>query len=155
LTNAIGALGSISRGGALTVQDTGPLVVTGPITGGTITNPVSITTTGLLTVNGSVFTSGANNINLQGNGVTQGAASTVDAGAGTITVNGGGGAITLSGTLTSTNAGNAVTIQNATTVALGNVTAPSGTLVLGVGDISGAITQNSGTALSVSTLTAN
>jgi len=70
---------------------------------------------------GNISTSLANNVFLQGVGVTQAAASTVDGGAGTITINGGAGVIDLTtGTLTTTNAGaTAVDLQNATTVALG------------------------------------
>ena len=151
VNNTIGSLGSITRGGALTVADSaGGLTVTGPITGGTIANAVSIATAGgSLAVNGNVSTSGANNVFLQGVGVTQAGASTVNGGAGTITINGGGGAIDLTtGSLTTTNAGaTAVDVQNATTVKLGNVTAASGTLRLGTGDISGAITQNAATLL--------
>jgi len=53
---------------------------------------VSITTAGgALAVNGNISTSLANNVFLQGEGVTQAAASTVDGGAGTITINGGVG----------------------------------------------------------------
>jgi autotransporter-associated beta strand protein len=155
--NAISTLGSVTRGGALTLQDTGALTVTGPVTAGTISNAVSIATTGTLAVNGNVSTSGANNVSLSGGGVTQATGSTVNAGSGTITVNGGGGAVNLNGSsLTTTNAtGAAVTVQNATTVALGNITASSGTVVLGAGDVSGAVTQNPGTAISANALAAD
>ena len=160
-TNTIGTLGSVTRGGAVDINDsTGGLSVTGPVTGGTITNAVAITTAGgALAVNGNISTSGANNITLTGNGVTQGGGSTIDGGSGTITIDGdstAAGAINMSGALTTTNAGaSAVTVQDATTVALGNVTATSGTFVLGAGDIGGAVTQNGGTALNVSSIVAD
>jgi hypothetical protein len=85
--------------------------------------------------------------------VTQAAGSTVNAGLGTILVDGGGNPINLgTGTLSTTNASAAaVTIQNGTTATLGNVTATTGTLNLGVIGLtlSGAITANGGTTLNV------
>jgi len=155
-TNAIAAIGGI-RGSFLTLNDTGPLTINNPITGGTITNPITITTTGQLAINANISTSGANNIVLNAAGVTQNAGTTVDAGSGTITVNAGGGAINFNtGNMTTTNASAAaVTIQNGSTLALGNITAASGTVVLGAGDITGAITQNAGSAISANNITAN
>ena len=72
----------------------------------------------------------------------------MNAGAGTITINGGAAAIQLNAsTLSTTNASaTAVTIQNATTVALGTISA-TGTVVLGAGDITGALTQNLNTGI--------
>ncbi len=79
------------------------------------------------------------------------AASTVNAGAGLITVNGNGNAIDLSGTLTTNNAtGSAVQIINGSTVDLGTTSATSGGL--DVAGVSGNVTQNAGTAVSVDTL---
>jgi hypothetical protein len=160
LSNTINTLGTITRGGALTVNDTtGGLAVTGPITGGTITNAVSITTAGgALAVNGNISTSGANNVLLRGVGVTQSAVSTVNAGAGTLLVDGTANTnpINMAGTLTTTNAtATAVTFQNASTVALPNVNAASGTLVIGGGNIAGAVTQTATDILNVGTITAN
>ncbi len=156
--NAINTLGSVIRGGAFSLTDGSALTITGPITGGAIANAVTITSGGTLAINGNISTSGANNVSLQGVGVTEAAGATVNGGAGTITINGGAGAIDLkTGTLQTANAGaSAVTIHNATTVALGNVTATGGTLVLGLAqDITGAVTQNAAAGLSVSTVTAN
>ncbi|MDZ4063378.1 MAG: hypothetical protein U1E22_01810, partial [Coriobacteriia bacterium] len=158
-TNTIGTLGSITRGGQLDVVDSaGGLTVTGPITGGTITKAVNISTVGTLAVDGSISTSLANNISLTGTGVTQAGASTVNAGAGTILVDANDGAIDMTtGTLTTLNAtGSAITIQDATTVALGNTSAAGGTVVLGVGtDITGAVTQTALTTLNASAVTAS
>src|SRR5208283_2297933 len=59
------------------------------------------------------------------------------------------------GTLSTTNASaTAVSIQNATTVALGTISA-TGTVVLGAGDIAGAVTQNLDTGITAGGLTAN
>ncbi len=111
--NTIANLGTIRRGGALTVNDTtGGLTLTGGITTGTTTNAVSITTDGGALAIGANGITG-NQISLQGVGVTQAAGSTLDAGAGTISVIGGNGAVSLLGTLATTNdTAAAVSIQN-------------------------------------------
>ena len=158
--NTIANLGTVQRGGALTINDTsGGLTLTGSATTGTTANAVSITTAGGALALGTNSITG-NQVILQGTGVTQATGSAVNANAGTILVNGAGGAINLAGALTTTNAtGSAVTIRNATTAALGNITATSGGVVLGVAnDISGALTQTGGTAIrtgSLATSTAN
>jgi hypothetical protein len=89
--------------------------------------------------------------------VTFNASSTLNTGLGTLTVDGDGGTIDLAGsTLTSTNAGEAITFQDATTVILGNVNATAGTFVVGIGqDVTGTVTQAPGTDLDVGTLTAS
>jgi filamentous hemagglutinin family protein len=91
-------------------------------------------------------------------GVTQAAASTVDAGAATILVDANDGAINLTGTLTTTsNGATAVVIRDATTAALGNVSAANGRVVLGQASpnhLSGAVTQNGGTAITAASLSA-
>src|SRR5262249_40179080 len=118
--NQLGTLGAVIRGGALTVNDsTGGLVVTGPITGGATANPVSLATAGgPLAVNSSIT---ASQVSLAGVGITQAATSSVDAGAGTISLDGGGNAITLAGTLTTTSAGAAaVQIVDGGATTLGN-----------------------------------
>ncbi|RJR49614.1 MAG: hypothetical protein C4576_06460 [Desulfobacteraceae bacterium] len=107
---------------------------------------------------------GANNItgdgsiSLTGVGVTQ-TGGTVNGTAGTILIDAQDGAVDLAGQLTTTNAtGTAVQIIDGTTAVLGNVTATSGTLVLGgagTDNLSGAVTQNAGTVLNVATLTGN
>jgi filamentous hemagglutinin family protein len=91
-------------------------------------------------------------------GVTQAAASTVNAGAATILVDANDGAIDLAGTLTTTNnSATAVVIRDATTVALGNVSATSGRVVLGqagANNLSGAVTQNASTAITAASVSA-
>ena len=59
--------------------------------------------------------------------------------------------------MTTTNAtATAITIQDATTVALGGISASSGTVVLGVSqDITGAVTQNGTSIIHASVLTAS
>jgi hypothetical protein len=54
--NAIGTLGSVTRGGAFTLYDSaGGLTVTGPVTGGITTNTVTITVAaGSLAINGNI-----------------------------------------------------------------------------------------------------
>jgi len=159
---------SLSSGALqITNASTKPLTVgsltddLGTVAGITVPAAVTLTTSGAggsLTLNEGINTSGgANNISLSGVGITLASGKTVNAGSGTITANAGGGAIQLnSGSLTTTNAtASAITLQNATTIGLGNITATSGTLVLGAGNVSGAVTQNSGTAIQANTLTAN
>src|SRR5262249_18131091 len=148
-------LGSVTRGGAFSLVNNTGLTVSGPLTNGTITNAVSITANnGALTINGNISTSGSNNITLAGKGVMQATTSTINADFGMITVDGMAGIINLgSGTLRSVATGTAITIRNAMSVALGNVSAANGTVVLGVGqDISGAVTQNATTTISAATL---
>jgi hypothetical protein len=147
LTNTVAQLDPVTRGGAFTLADSVALTLMGSV--GANASPVSITTTaGVLALGAnSITTTGANNISLTGaGGVTQLAGSTVDAGAGTILVDGGGQSMNFNtGTLTTTNAGAAITIQHATiAVALGNITAINGTLSLGTAllPLSVAITQN-------------
>ena len=82
----------------------------------------------------------------------------IDAGSGTIAIDGGLGPIQLNGsTLTTSNAtASAITLHHATTVAIGNVSATSGTLQVGVGaDVAGAVTQNAATSIAVDTLAAS
>ncbi|MFM9009291.1 MAG: beta strand repeat-containing protein, partial [Planctomycetota bacterium] len=106
---------------------------------------------GLTIANNITSTSGS--ISLTGPGVVVNADVTVNAGSGTILVDGNDGSISLTGALTTTsNAGNAIVIQDATTVSLGAITTgATGTLRLGYGDgfsdkdngnrISGLVTQ--------------
>ena len=111
-----------------------------------------------MTVNAAITTTGANNVSLSGVGVTVAGGVAVNAGSGTILVDGGGGVIGLStSTLSTTNAtAGAVTIQNGAATTLGNITASSGTVVLGTGalPLSGAIGQTALTTLNVANLTA-
>lgn len=134
LTDDLGTVSGLTANGAITLSTSG---------GGT------------LSVDGDVISLG-NPINLNGSGVTQSDNTTINSGASTISVDGGGGVIDMNkGTLVSTNAGSAVTIKNASSVALGNITATSGTVNLGQGDITGAVTQHSGTQLLANALNVN
>ena len=91
-------------------------------------------------------------------GATQAASSTVNAGSATILVDANDGAIDLAGTLTTTsNSATAVVVRDATTAALGNISAANGRVVLGqagVNNLSGAVTQNAGTAITAASLSA-
>ena len=118
--------------------------------------------------NGSVNNGGGSgNIAITGtrsvSGMAVNATSTamnIGGGPGSVTIDGNTGAINLAQaaiSTTSTSAG-AVTIRDASTVNLGNITANGGgsSLVLGVsGDITGNVTQQASTAISVSNLTVN
>ena len=134
---ATGATGGITLSNAVTANGSGD---------------VTITAKAALAVNAGV-TSSSGDISLTGLGVTQAASTTVNAGTGTILIDGTGGAIDLDGTLQSGGTGTVVTVRDATTVALGTITAASGTVAIGVNDISGAVTQNTGLAITAGTLT--
>lgn len=85
--NAIGTLGSVTRGGAFTLYDSvGGLTVTGPITGGTTTNIVTITVAAAnLAINGNITASTAGGgITLVADGMAIGGAVNISAGAGPI-----------------------------------------------------------------------
>jgi filamentous hemagglutinin family protein len=157
LNVAINSLDAVVRGGAFTLRDSGGLNIEGTVTGGTINNLVDISTSGgRLNVNNNISGEG---VNLAGVGVSQTAGSTVDAGAGDILIDGNDDSINLAGTLQTTSAsGTAVVIRDATTVALGNINATAGTVVLGQptpGDDVGAISQNGSTLLTADRLTIN
>jgi filamentous hemagglutinin family protein len=97
-----------------------------------------------ITLGGSIMTGGGN-VSLTGVGVTS-TGGAVNAGSGTILVDGNDGAVNLAGGLTTTNdAAVAVRIIDATAVTLGNITTgAAGTVVLGEagGDnLSGAVSQ--------------
>jgi hypothetical protein len=155
--NAITNLGAFTTNGNFTLNDaSGGLTLTGAVNAGT--GAVSLTTAG------GALALGANNVtgqgvSLTGTGVTQSAASTVNAGAGTLLVDANDGAINLAGTLTTTNAtGTAVQIIDSAAAALGNINAATGTLVLGgvtTDNLSGAVTQNAGTLINAATVTGN
>ena len=89
---------------------------------------------GLTIANDITSTSGS--ISLTGFGIGINAGVTVNAGSGTILLDGNDGSISLAGALSTTsNANNAVVIQDATTVSLGAITTGgTGTLRLGYGD---------------------
>ena len=141
-----------ASGGSITINNAGGTTLNTAINAGT----ASVTlkdTTGILAL-GANNVSGAG-VTLQGVGVTQSAGSTVDAGAGDILVDGGGGAVSMAGSLTTTsNTATAATVKNATTVALPAITTgASGTTTIGAGDISNAVTQSGTTVISTGTLT--
>ncbi|HEY5314914.1 MAG TPA: hypothetical protein VIK18_20440, partial [Pirellulales bacterium] len=85
---------------------------------------------GTITLNGetgaislaSDLTTDGGDISVSGTGITQ-SAGTLDSGSGTITLDGSSAAISLAGALTSSNTAAAITIQNATTLSLGVITA--------------------------------
>ena len=78
----------------------------------------------------------------------------ISAGLSDISVDGGGGEVIFAdSTLQSDSSGDALLIQNATRVVLGNVDAGAGNLVLGVGQNVGSISQGSSTSIIVDRLT--
>jgi trimeric autotransporter adhesin len=110
---------------------------------------------GGITMAGTV-TSGGGDVNLDAFGISLSSTAAINAGAGFLTLIGGGSTIDLStSTLTTTSAsGAALEIGDASTVALGNLNAASGTLKLGssTDPITGAVTQNTGTVINASIL---
>ncbi|MBL1140580.1 MAG: hypothetical protein HND53_00945 [Proteobacteria bacterium] len=147
---------TLAGNGNINVDTAGTLNVNSVVTAngaGTVT----LTSGGLLTANAAISsTSGA--ISLTGVGVTSTAAGVVNSGSGTILVDGTAGAINLGGALTTTSvSGTAVTVRDATTVSLADVTTgvgATGTVILGVGgDITGAVTQTG--IITTNTLTGN
>ncbi|HEX3654861.1 MAG TPA: hypothetical protein VHV55_03595, partial [Pirellulales bacterium] len=96
-SNQIALLGSISRGGDFTFENSVALEVNGPITAGTTTSNVSITVLNSgLTLAGNITTVGTTTgVSLSGNGLTL-SSGTVNAGSGTITLSGGSSTITQS-----------------------------------------------------------
>lgn len=146
-------------------KSTNPITVTsltdniGTVTGITASGAINLTASGAggsLTINQNI-SSGNNNISLSSVGMTQANNTNINAGSGAISIDAGGGIVQFNnGNLTTTNnSSSAILITNSSTVALGNITANSGTLVLGNGTITGAVTQNSGTTLTANTLVAN
>jgi filamentous hemagglutinin family protein len=156
--NVIADLGAVTRGGAFTLNDTSGLTLTGSVSGGTTTNAVSLTTTGILDLgaNNITATSGAGNVALVGVGVTQGAGS-ITAG-GTTSVNGGTGSIALqsatnnlTGAVTLNTTGSSAAIQSTgaltlaaptlgantglTAIAGTTLTLPAGAISTGSGNI--------------------
>ncbi|MFK8111442.1 MAG: beta strand repeat-containing protein [Rubripirellula sp.] len=83
--------------------------------------------------------------------------STLEANAGRVLIDGGGGRVDFSaGTIRTNNTGDAVTIVDANQVLLGNLIASSGNVTIGVSeDISGPILQASGTTVMIDRLNVN
>jgi filamentous hemagglutinin family protein len=144
--------------GAFDFESTGGALATAGAL--TATNGITLVGSTSLTI-GHALTSTNGPVTLTGGGaggLTLAAATTVDAGSGTIAVSGGGGPIQLNtGTLTTTSASaSAITVGNATTVALGTVSATGGGVVLGSAqDITAGVTQTAATAISADTLSAS
>ena len=139
--------------GSVAVSNSGGITLGGTVSAGigsvTLTDASGAVALGPYDVIGSGVT-------LEGAGITQAAGSTVVAGSGDILVDGGGGAIDMAGELTTTsNSSAAVTVRNATTVALPGITtgASGGTTTIGAGDIIGAVSQSGSTAIATGTLT--
>ncbi len=157
--NAITNLGNVSTTGAFALFDNGGLNLTGASNVGT-----SGTGAYTLTSRGGILNIAAQNItangtvSLTGDGVTQSSGSIVNAGSNQIVIDGGytgtGDAINLAGNLTTTStSATAVVITDATTVVVGNVSVLSGTLSFS--DISGTVTQNSGSVIKANTVNAS
>ncbi len=172
ITSATGNGLTAIAGTSLTVPTGGITTIGGAVDlqalGGTLTTPGAISTGGgAITLTGAQglavndnLTSGGGNIRITGGGAGGLAVAntvTVAAAGGSIVASGGGGAVDLGqSTLSSSNTGTAVTVRDATTVALGNISATAGTVAIGVGqDVTGAVTQNAGTTLAAATLTAS
>lgn len=173
---SVSAMGAITtRGGAISLSANDPggsatgngaIFINGRLNttgGGRTGGGVNLTVnggTGGVNLGADITTAGAGNLSISSGsgGVFQLGGTTLNAGSGTISTNGGGGSMSFStGELTTTSASaNAVNLQNATTIALGSVTAKIGTLNLGTaGNITGEVSQNGGTAIQVNTLTGN
>lgn len=156
-----------SISGPITIinKATNPLIVSGltddlnTVNGIRAAGAVILTASGAggsLTINHDI-SSGNNNITLSSVGITQADNTDVNAGSGSISIKGGGSSMQFNaGTLTTTNnTTSALQFLNGTTIALGNINAISGTVVIGDGTISNTVTQNTGTAFIANAVTAN
>jgi len=123
----------------------GALSTTGTLT--TTSGTIELIAGGSLTIgHGLTTVSGAIGLVGSSSGLVLSAGVTVDAGSGTILLDGNDGAISFAGSLTTTsNAATAVVIQDATTVSLGNITTgATGRVTLGganTDNLTGAVTQ--------------
>jgi filamentous hemagglutinin family protein len=154
--NQIGTLAAFTTVGAFSLNDAGAgLIVSGPVNSGTAATTFA-TSGGALALNGNISAGAAS---LTGAGITQQAGSTVNAGSGDILLNASNAAISMAGSLTTSSAANtAVQILDATSAALGNINAANGTVTLGGAggnNLSGAVTQTSGTTVTAASLTGN
>ena len=158
--NRVGTIAALVNTGGFAFNDRAALTV-GTVDGlngiATGTGATSLTAGGLLTLVGNVTATGAA---LTGVGITQSMGQVVDAGSGTILVDGDDGALALAGTLTTTNASaDAVRLVDAGPAQLGTIaTGAGGTVTLGgaAGDsLSGAVTQNAGSTISAGALAGN
>lgn len=126
------------------------------IFGAVATNGIAdfLTSGGTLTFSGDVTTNGANVVIKSASDLTQNVGTTINAGAGTISILGSGFGAALNGTLATTNTGaNAVSIEDiGGNLTLGNINS-SGGVVIGNGfDIRGNVTQNAGTTIAGSSV---
>ncbi len=149
---------AVATSGSLAIEANNALTQNAGVTGNagvTLTADADASGAGTLALNAGV-TSVTGDVLLSGVGVTQAAATAVNAGAGTLTVDGNDGAIALAGTLATTRAGAAaIVLRDAAAVALGNVSAVNGSLVLGelgAENLSGSVTQNAGTTINAAGL---
>jgi len=134
---------------------------TAPITGGSITlnsawslgtnynagATITLQTTGNIALNAGIDSPGilAPNLRFFGSSFTSSGTPTIDARFGTILLDASGGSINL-GSSTLTTGSNTITIQNASTVNLGNITNPGSlSAIFTMQNITGAITQSVGT----------
>ena len=161
LNNLIGTLGPFSVTAAgqnfTLVDSTGGLSLTGNIS--LNSGALSITTVGgplAFGANSVTAVSGNYGFTFVGQGFTQSSGSLVNAISGDILFDANAGAIAMAGevrTLSTTST--AVKIIDATTVALPSITAASGTVTIGAGDITGAVSQTSSTTIKANILTAS
>jgi filamentous hemagglutinin family protein len=151
---------ALTTSGSVTIEANNALTQNAALTGSTgvtLTAEADASGAGALAINSNV-TATTGGVSLSGAGVTQTGASVVNAGTGAITVDANDGAIALSGTLSTTNAGAAVVLRDAAAATLGNVSAVNGTLVLGEAgpdNLAGNVTQNAGTAINAAGLAGN
>ena len=151
-----GAAGTVTLGasgvavGAIT-ETAGGVITAGTLTGKS-TGSVALTGANVLSNLGAFTSSGAFTLNNTAT-LTQ-TASTLDAGAGNITIDNGGAAFTQGGTITTTGAA-AVTIQNTAALSVKTITTGStGTVTLGATGVTvGAITEATGGVITAGTLT--
>jgi|GEM_PF-2328881 len=156
--NELGQLGpfALTGSGDFTLNDaTGGLQLAGNLS---VNNGLTTITTagGSLDLDEfDITTSG--NLLLTGVGIGQGADSLVNATAGTVLLDAQDGAIAMAGGIaTNNNTADATVVRDAATIALGSVTALSGNLTIGIaGDVTGAVTQTTGTSLNIDGLVVN
>lgn len=169
--NVIGNILTVSTGGDFTLYDsTLGLTFNGGAGGASFNGNVdssndgnvSITTLGgsLNIATSNITATGTGSIFLTGAGITTVSTSSINAGSGTITLDGGSSAIQLGGNLTTThNTTGSIVIRDGTSVSLSNVTSGTGgSLTLGVsteGEGVGAVTQVASTKVITGTVSAH
>ena len=154
LANQVANLGSFNSSG-FTFRNDPALTVAGPVNAGS--GALSLEVVGdPIAINGNLTGVG---VSVRAAGVTQAAASTINSGSGTVLIDADDGTITMAGAIVTTNAGaSAVRIIDSGNATLGNITAASGTVVLGEagGDLlTGTVSQTAGTAIVAGALVGN